>query len=117
MFTIDDIRMVVREELEESAKHRGTVIREVGDEFCKRNDQLYTVDEVAERLKMSRWTIYRMTKPNLEGEIQLRPDRIGKHLKFSGWEIQRFLTSRSPVARHVGLRASVGGRGLLDKTA
>lgn len=93
------------------------IILEVLEEHEKRKSKrLYSIDEAAERLDVSRGTIYNLMKPNKRGDIQIRPVRIGRNLKIVGEELDR-LTASSLVSGHIRLRPPVSTGTLLDQAA
>lgn len=61
------------------------------ERYEENKNQLFSIDEVAVKLKTSRQTIYRMIRPDKHGVIRLRPAKVGKHLKFSGRELDRLI--------------------------
>ena len=95
---IEEIRQVIREEL---------------DRFDKRQSQLFTIDEAAERLKVSRGTIYNMMEAGT-----LSYTKVRERVRFKEMDLREAESPPgSPVTRHVALRTSVGGRGLLNQAA
>lgn len=77
------------------------VIIKTLEEYDKRKSKrLYSIAEAAERLDVSRGTIYNLMKPNKRGDILIRPVRIGRNLKIVGEELDR-LTTSSLVSGHV----------------
>ena len=66
----------------------------LNDEF--KRDRLLTAEEVASRLNMHLFTIYRLSN---RGE--LLPIRIGRQLRFSESEIETFIAQRKDERRHV----------------
>ena len=51
-----------------------------------KDDEIYTSDEVIEKLKISRETLYRYIKSG-----KLKAKKIGKGYRFIGKELNRFL--------------------------
>ena len=78
-----------------------SIIRKVMDEHEVQLNQLFSVKDVAKWLDVSRQTIYRLSQPDENGQIHLRPTMVGKHQKFKRWDINQYLTSRSSVSRHI----------------
>lgn len=63
----------------------------VFEKYEKNRDQLFTITEASQRLKVSRRTIYSMMKPNDRGAIQIRPIRVNNRIRFTKDELDRFL--------------------------
>jgi excisionase family DNA binding protein len=59
-------------------------------------DQLLTVPEVASRLRMSSWGVYKMTQQN-----RLPVVRVGSRLRFSAKAIDDYLRHRTTGPRKV----------------
>lgn len=92
------------------------IIRLVLDEYHYHQEQLYTPAEAADKLRISKRTLSRMSKCDRNGEIKLQAYLVGNLVRYKNADLER-LTSCSPVSRHVRLRPSVNSRPFLNQAA
>lgn len=58
------------------------------------SEALFTVEQLAAHLQVSRWTVYRIVK-----EREITPVRVRGAIRFTPQQVEKYLASAAKVAR------------------